>query len=569
MTLRENPSASTITLSPRHIEILTLLKEGKSNKEIAEELKIQEGTVKQHLFVLYRELGVSSRAKAAIVAEQILKNKVSTHTKDSPKPFNPAAKSVKNAGQVTSRYDWRLVSSVAIVFPEEMQVITDPKIIPLRNQFLWTLRAEADRLVNALDGRLNVLPDGSLLAWFGHPFAHLDDADRAASLAQLLHQWLITYLKTHASEHGGFQPKLGIGLASHTEVVDEKISDLYAAESFRKASVLAGYAHKLNVPLSDMLTKRLAPHTVTWLDMKTKDSQKPIGLKGVGEITALGSSQEPLKDISTLWDGLPFMQGIFDQISAGIAQWLAVESWPPAVATSLMDAIGNLSYARNFRLLRLRSPNHQRRDRLLQCYLSQVETLFHSLGLKETRLYKTGGERLSGLLAEISSLGPLMVEVYGLKALDGFRIILGEAGIDRIAPRPILVVAANLSDAGQTQTQLRLLGPRPTEQPFSRVFTMRVPEMESLPQGIRVDLQSMIDGLGDLAKSLIVQAAREPNRTLQEIVSTLSDSHHKTQACLHELTHVGLISPKQGGGFEFRDLATAQAIRQLSVPMQA
>ena len=69
--------AQGLTLSARQRQLLDLLIEGKSNKEIADELKIESGTVKQHLFVLFRKLGVNSRAKAVIAASQIMKSNVS------------------------------------------------------------------------------------------------------------------------------------------------------------------------------------------------------------------------------------------------------------------------------------------------------------------------------------------------------------------------------------------------------------------------------------------------------------------------------------------------------------
>ena len=43
-----------LSLSTRQRQLLDQLIEGKSNKEIADELKIEAGTVKQHLFVLFR-----------------------------------------------------------------------------------------------------------------------------------------------------------------------------------------------------------------------------------------------------------------------------------------------------------------------------------------------------------------------------------------------------------------------------------------------------------------------------------------------------------------------------------
>lgn len=51
-------------LTPRQRQILDLLKAGKVNKEIAKELGIEVGTVKQHVVALFRRLNVSNRTMA-------------------------------------------------------------------------------------------------------------------------------------------------------------------------------------------------------------------------------------------------------------------------------------------------------------------------------------------------------------------------------------------------------------------------------------------------------------------------------------------------------------------------
>ncbi len=53
------------TLTPRQKDVLTLVVKGHSNKEIARELGLGEGTVKVHLASLFRVLGVHSRAAVA------------------------------------------------------------------------------------------------------------------------------------------------------------------------------------------------------------------------------------------------------------------------------------------------------------------------------------------------------------------------------------------------------------------------------------------------------------------------------------------------------------------------
>ena len=55
-------------LTTREIEVLQLMAEGKSNKEIGAALFISEGTVKTHVNSIHEKLGVSDRTEAVIVA---------------------------------------------------------------------------------------------------------------------------------------------------------------------------------------------------------------------------------------------------------------------------------------------------------------------------------------------------------------------------------------------------------------------------------------------------------------------------------------------------------------------
>lgn len=55
-------------LSPRQLQILKLLQEGKPNKALSEELGIGLGTVKQHLVALFKKLNVKNRAMAVSLA---------------------------------------------------------------------------------------------------------------------------------------------------------------------------------------------------------------------------------------------------------------------------------------------------------------------------------------------------------------------------------------------------------------------------------------------------------------------------------------------------------------------
>jgi len=57
-------------LSPREREVLSLMVQGKSNREIGAALKITEATVKCHVSVILERLGVTDRTQAVITALQ-------------------------------------------------------------------------------------------------------------------------------------------------------------------------------------------------------------------------------------------------------------------------------------------------------------------------------------------------------------------------------------------------------------------------------------------------------------------------------------------------------------------
>ena len=62
--------ASPVLLTPRQREVLSLMCEGLPNKLICRQLNIATGTVKVHIGVILRELGVSSRLQALVAAQR-------------------------------------------------------------------------------------------------------------------------------------------------------------------------------------------------------------------------------------------------------------------------------------------------------------------------------------------------------------------------------------------------------------------------------------------------------------------------------------------------------------------
>jgi len=63
-----NPLAEK--LSRRELQVLEGLSQGKSNKEIARDLDLQEPTIKLHVKTLYRKIGAANRTQAALMAKE-------------------------------------------------------------------------------------------------------------------------------------------------------------------------------------------------------------------------------------------------------------------------------------------------------------------------------------------------------------------------------------------------------------------------------------------------------------------------------------------------------------------
>ncbi|WP_163852300.1 response regulator transcription factor [Pseudooceanicola aestuarii] len=72
MTAAEETPAHPLAekLTPRELQVLKGLTEGKSNKEIARDLDITEPTIKLHMKTLYRKLEASNRTQAALIARE-------------------------------------------------------------------------------------------------------------------------------------------------------------------------------------------------------------------------------------------------------------------------------------------------------------------------------------------------------------------------------------------------------------------------------------------------------------------------------------------------------------------
>ena len=60
-------AARLATLSPQQFKVLARVAEGRLNKQIADELGIQERTVKAHMSAIFEKLGVRNRTQAGVL----------------------------------------------------------------------------------------------------------------------------------------------------------------------------------------------------------------------------------------------------------------------------------------------------------------------------------------------------------------------------------------------------------------------------------------------------------------------------------------------------------------------
>lgn len=75
ITREEDKEADSVErpfgLTTRQQQVLTLIARGHSNKQIAQQMNLAEGTVKMHITAILKTLGLSNRTQAAMAAEKL------------------------------------------------------------------------------------------------------------------------------------------------------------------------------------------------------------------------------------------------------------------------------------------------------------------------------------------------------------------------------------------------------------------------------------------------------------------------------------------------------------------
>lgn len=457
-----------LRLSERQQQLLQLLSQGKSNKEIAFDLHITEGSVKQQLFSLYRKLGVTSRTKAIVQATELLGRPAPAHP---PEPDHT--------------YLWRLVTSVAIQplnYPSKQ-----PAAIAAFDRALNRLRNQAQHLAAILDCHLMIAPGGELLACFGTPLSHLDDPARALQFARLIAQWLKRQARPEL--------EIGIGIATAAEIVPDSASPPIHAESFKLAQRLAGSCRDGEI-LATEICCRLAGPLYPYL--AAPDHVSPaIGAR------LLPAEQGIDPAMLAQHNPLPFIAEVIDRFRQWRqADWIGIESWPPSAGVRLMDAVAVHIEASGIPVLRLRLPTARTTGEIAANVAAQIE-MFASPGHAEQPPESRSWHTPLGCLKTLGMRGPHAVFVYGVNSLSRLMELLEMHGIQQLSGLPLLIVGMRIHEDANAYVAARLLGHSPISSGSSRVFKLSLGNKPSAPNELDADLMTLIDILSAPARQLV------------------------------------------------------------------
>lgn len=542
--MARNANRPDAPLSGRQREILRLIALGKSNKEIASELGLATGTVKQHVYALFRKLGVRNRTTAVARGAEAARGSARQKPEQAPHAAvvdagERAAPAPAPVPEVLS-FARRLVTAV-VIEARPVPVQSSREAAWFENE-IGALRASIVRLAHAFDGRPEPLPGGGIAVWFGQPVAHGDDAERAVAFVRAL------------GADGGTLGNIpcGIGIGTVAEVVGESRGGSVAYRTFRVATLLASLADAI-APLACELTSQLAGLARPG-NSGTGDGSQP-GLPVGARIVA--PPPPPSLAVAERWGGLPFVAELVAGIRRSRTQWLGIESWPPEAGTRLMDAIGECLAACGLRVRCLWMPAPSSGGDVAQRLIDQVRN-----GLPQRHRSKLSGT-FSDALASLARDGPVVLLAYGIDALPTLKSMLGEPALQRLSGLPLVIVAGAMRRSGGPQTTVRLLGSHPEASPFVRVLRMQVPQGQGRPrppQGIRPDVQAVLDAVSTEARAIARVAADPRLSDIAAIARALAMSPDAVIERCRELENSGLLQV-HNGRLEFRDATTAEAVR--------
>lgn len=147
------------SLSDREIEVLRLVGQGKSNKEIAVALNISINTVKVHIGNIFQKTNVASRTEATLFAIEhgIIKSPASQNDAEEPESSIAVAEHAETVPEnVFSRYRWAFLALGLILLVGLYFIVAKPEFLKPKNSSVDLPQQKWESLVSLDSPRSNM-----------------------------------------------------------------------------------------------------------------------------------------------------------------------------------------------------------------------------------------------------------------------------------------------------------------------------------------------------------------------------------------------------------------------------
>lgn len=512
---RTGPAADDVRalLSARQREIMDFVARGLTNKEIAQQLGLTDGTVKQHLAAIFPKLGVRNRTWAVAMWHQAAGEPTEPQAAASQRRVAaPPAQAISD--DVVSLPP-RLVASVAVCLAANR---VDAAVNPAdqAGKIITTCRFWA----SVFEGELRVNGSSCVMVAFGYPHAHFDDVDRALAFAETVRNDL----------RGRLGIDVRIGIDAGLDNLCLSAGAILISETAWNSLMLVvqGRGEDQEIAMTDR-TRALAN----------------------GRAAAAPSAP----DWTDLFARAPFIREAESALARSRASWFSVEAWPTLPARDLLDAWRQSQLASTTRQVVLRMPSDRSRD-VEPALLEQLRAQLQGSGWTPQR-----DADLGWWLHALAQDGPLSVIVYGWNETVTFASLLSDAALDELATCPVIFLLGPLPIVGAPRLVVRSLDVRGRKPLVGRVHEIALPEPDVTGDGHSPDIVALLDQIDDVSKAMLGLTLQYRRCTAQFLAHQLDIPGAALEQRLERLGRLGLVSLWPDGSIRLRDGRTEHTVR--------
>jgi DNA-binding CsgD family transcriptional regulator len=543
-------------LSARQREIMDLVARGLTNKEIAQQLGLTDGTVKQHLAAIFPKLGVRNRTWAVAMWHQASPETAPSDAAG-PRAIGGAAPGLPGYGQAElassghgtgsgsgDRHGLReagagqpladsavvalpsrLVASVAVALPaSDGDAHGDRSGASL--QVAGTIIAACRAWAAVFEGDLRVDGARCVMVTFGYPRAHLDDVDRAVAFAETVRSDLRT--------RRGIAVRIGIDAGQDALCLCGDA--ILMSQTAWNSLMLVVQAEDDSVVLTPR-TQRLLPSAPD----------------GAGAVPPGASTW------ADLFARAPFVREAEAALAHSRISWFAVEAWPLPSAKHLLDAWQTSPVGTKTQQVVLRMPSAIDGD-VEQVLLEQLRAQLPALGRAKQRAADLGW-----WLHALAQEGPLSVLVYGWHETTTFAALLSAAALDELANCPVVFLLGPQAIPGAPRLMVRSLDSRGRKPLVGKVHETALHDQAGDTSSYCPDIVALCDQIDTPGQKVLGLVLQYRRCTPQFLSHQLELSGAALDQRLDRLVGLGLVAQWPDGSIRLRDLRTETALRhQLS-----